>query len=106
MGLEVEAVVMRAVICLALALVGCSKKNPNLCCIDEADCASVGLSDVTSCEEKLVCRGNQCIAEVCEVSAECEAAAPYCVGAPDGRCADTCSDDDQCPGFGQSSDQT
>ena len=88
-----------------LLVTACGKTNPDLCCVDEADCASVGLSDVTGCGDGLVCRGNQCLAEVCEASSECEASAPYCVAPPDGRCQETCTTDTECPGFGDSSSQ-
>ncbi|HEU0029524.1 MAG TPA: right-handed parallel beta-helix repeat-containing protein [Kofleriaceae bacterium] len=81
---------------------GCTKPNPNLCCTDEADCASAGLAVGTSCDDGLVCRGNQCIAELCASSAECEASAPYCVINGDGRCQEACTADSECPGFGQS----
>ncbi len=94
---------MRIVIVLALSLIACTKKNPDLCCIDEADCANVGLTEVQGCGDGLLCRGNQCIAEVCSSSAECDADAPYCVNVPDGRCQQTCDDDSQCPGFGEAS---
>jgi hypothetical protein len=101
---------MRITSCLLVGLftfvTACTKQNPNLCCVDEADCAAVGLSDVTGCDDGLLCRGNQCIAEVCESSAECDADAPYCQSAPDGRCQPTCTDDSQCPGFGQPASQT
>jgi hypothetical protein len=101
---EVEGFAMRFIPILLALLVACTSKNPNLCCIDEADCATVGLDEVKGCAEGLVCRGNQCIAEVCETSSECEASAPYCIAPPDGRCQESCTDDSQCPGFGQPSD--
>lgn len=52
----------------------------------------------TSCGSGLVCRGNQCIAEGCTASAECDAAAPYCDGL---SCGEPCTADTECPGFGQ-----
>ena len=92
---------MRIILVLAICLIACTKQNPNLCCIDEADCANVGLDDVKGCGDGLLCRGNQCIAEVCESSAECDADAPYCVAPPDGRCQQDCTSDEECPGFGE-----
>ncbi len=95
---------MRIVLITAVVFsFACTKQNPNLCCIDEADCANVGLEEVKGCSDGLLCRGNQCIAEVCASSAECDADAPYCVAPPDGRCQMACTDDAECPGFGQSS---
>jgi hypothetical protein len=81
------------------AVVGCTKQNPNLCCTDEADCAAQGLSNDSQCADGLLCRGNQCIAVTCAASSDCDASAPYCV---DSSCAEACSGDEQCPGFGQS----
>ena len=86
---------------LLLFVVGCTKQNPNLCCTDEVDCTNVGLEEVKGCSDGLLCRGNQCIAEVCASSAECDADAPFCRLEPDGRCQQTCTEDNQCPGFGQ-----
>jgi hypothetical protein len=93
--LEVEVAVMRIVIALAISLIACTKQNPNLCCIDEADCANVGLEEVKGCDDGLLCRGNQCIAELCDASAECDGDAPYCSSA--GTCQQTCSEDVECP---------
>jgi hypothetical protein len=89
---------MRSFVILLL-LVGCTKPNPNRCCTGEADCMAVGLAVGSTCDEGLVCRGNQCIAQACSSSSECDAAAPYCV---DERCGEACTEDTQCPGFGQS----
>jgi hypothetical protein len=98
---------MRIVLLIvAITLIACTKPNPNLCCVDASDCATVGLEEVKGCDDGLLCRGNQCIAEVCETSAECDADAPYCVLIPDGRCQEACTDDIQCPGFGESVEQT
>lgn len=97
---------MRIVLALAISLIACTKQNPNLCCIDEADCANVGLEETKGCDDGLLCRGNQCIAEVCATSDECDAAAPYCIAPPEGRCQPSCSEDSECPGFGESSSQT
>ncbi len=82
-----------------VAAAGCTKQNPNLCCTDEADCAAQGLSSDAQCADGLLCRGNQCIAVTCTASNECDASAPYCV---DSSCSEGCTEDTQCPGFGQS----
>ena len=89
---------MRALIVVVLGLVACSTKpNPNRCCTDTADCEAAGISDVTPCGEDLVCRGHQCIAEVCTSANQCDLSAPFCV---DGSCTAACTADDQCPGNG------
>ncbi len=97
---------MRIVLALAITLIACTKQNPNLCCVDEADCANVGLEETKGCDDGLLCRGNQCIAEVCASSAECDADAPFCVFVPDGRCQMTCTEDAQCSGFGDEPERT
>lgn len=81
----------------AMAACG-SEKNPNLCCTTPTDCSAVGLSEPSSCSDGLLCRGNQCIAESCSVSSDCEAGAPFC--AANNLCAAECETDSQCPGFG------
>ncbi|MCX5748122.1 MAG: right-handed parallel beta-helix repeat-containing protein [Proteobacteria bacterium] len=94
---------MRILVVTFVLLASCATKpNPNRCCIDEADCASEGLPTGMVCDDGLVCRGNQCIAQLCASSAECDATAPYCIAELDGRCQEACTSDTQCPGFGQS----
>jgi hypothetical protein len=102
---KVEGLLMRLSLFVFAVVAACTSKNPNLCCIDEADCATVGLDTVQGCDTGLVCRGNQCIAEICQSSGECEASAPYCIAPPDGRCQEACTVDSECPGFGQGAEQ-
>jgi len=91
---------MRVVITmLVLVSAACTKPNPDLCCNDAADCAAQGISMDHACAQGLICRGNQCIAEDCSDNTSCDASAPYCIG---GTCAEMCTDDSQCPGFGGS----
>ncbi len=97
---------MRILIAVSLLLFACTKPNPNRCCIDEQNCAAQNLPNDSVCDDGLVCRGNQCIAQICESSANCDPAAPYCIVEPDGRCQETCTMDTQCPGFGQTADAT
>ena len=87
-------------LCLAAATSSAcgTRKNPALCCTDEANCTSLGIPDTQICTDGLVCRGNQCIAEVCSTPNDCDAAVPFCSTA--GLCAATCEDSSQCPGFG------
>lgn len=84
---------------VALAASACTEKNPNLCCTDAADCAVNGLSEASTCGTGLICRGNQCIAELCTTAQDCDASAPYCES---GSCIEACSTDAECPGAGQS----
>ncbi len=86
------------VVCLVFA-VGCTKPNPNRCCVDEADCAANDIAVGSECDEGLLCRGHQCIAIPCASSTGCDATAPYCVA---DACAEFCDSDGQCPGFAQS----
>jgi hypothetical protein len=60
-----------------------------------------GLPIDSQCADGLVCRGGQCIAVTCTVSADCELGAPYCTGDDQRLCSDTCTADLQCPGFGE-----
>lgn len=86
--------------CVALlAASGCTKRNENLCCIDEADCNQIGESAVVPCNDGLVCRGNLCIAIACASNTDCDATAPFCDTAT-GRCEEACEMDNQCPGVG------
>ena len=84
------------IVALAFSVNACTQKNPNLCCMLQADCDAVGLPATTGCDDGLVCRGNQCIAETCSSSVQCDSAAPFCNGE---SCVERCSDDSQCPGF-------
>ncbi|MEP6861848.1 MAG: choice-of-anchor Q domain-containing protein [Deltaproteobacteria bacterium] len=103
LGKGVETVAMKsmyvALVCMGLVGAACgSKTNPNVCCTDSANCAAEGLPDDAQCTGGLICRGNQCIAETCSTSNECEAGAPFC--SSDGLCAMTCESDAECPGHG------
>ena len=78
----------------------CTKKNPDACCVDETDCAAIGLPVGSTCDDGLLCRGNRCVEVSCSVSAECDLLAPYCVA--EATCQPSCTSDAECPGFGQS----
>lgn len=96
---------MRILALSLMALLACTKPNPNRCCTDEADCAAAGLPAGMTCDDGRVCRANVCIAEVCSAASDCDVLAPYCVDLPDGHCDLTCSEDAQCPGNGQASSE-
>jgi hypothetical protein len=95
----------RALVLTLAMLVGCTKPNPNRCCISEADCTAQGLPVDSQCTDGLVCRGGQCIAVTCTISADCELGAPYCTGDDQRLCSDACTADMQCPGFGEDGDK-
>lgn len=86
---------------LAVAVIGCTKPNPNRCCTDEADCAAAGLPVGMTCDDGRVCRANVCITDECQSNASCDQLAPYCIDPPEGVCQEQCTDDSQCPGNGQ-----
>ena len=92
---------LAGIVVFVALLVSCTRPNPNRCCGDAADCNANGIPTGSTCQEGLVCRGHQCISEPCSTAAECDPAAPYCV---DSLCAEACTMDDQCPGFGGNGD--
>jgi hypothetical protein len=85
-----------------LLLAACTKPNPNRCCTDEADCMAQGLPTDSQCDQGLLCRGGQCIAQTCASANDCDASAPFCI---DSACTESCTADDQCPGFGGAANQ-
>src|SRR5512147_1820838 len=85
-----EKQVMRSIALALVALVACTKPNPNRCCTDEADCMAHGIPNGSTCADGLLCRGNQCIAVTCSGAAECDLSAPYCV---DASCSEACTVD-------------
>jgi hypothetical protein len=95
---------MWRIVCgLLLLLTACTKPNPNRCCTDEADCMAQGLPTDSQCDDGLLCRGGQCIAQACSSAADCDASAPFCI---DASCTEMCTADEQCPGFGGAANQT
>lgn len=99
----VDITAMRILLVCVVLLCGCTVKNPNACCVSEQDCAASGLPDGSTCAGQLVCRGNQCIAETCTVSADCESMAPYCNAS---SCSSECTDNVQCPGASQAANDS
>lgn len=81
--------------------VGCTKPNPAVCCVSEADCASIGTSDPErTCALGLVCADHQCSVPPdgptveCTMDNECSSPTPRC--APDLQCVE-CVDAADCP---------
>jgi hypothetical protein len=88
---------MKTFFLVLVAAAACTKPNPNRCCTDEADCVAQGLPADSQCDDGLLCRGGQCIAQTCSSASDCDASAPFCI---DSACTEMCTADDQCPGFG------
>lgn len=70
--------VMRLWCWCVVALAACTKPNPEVCCLDAADCASIGVSDPErTCAEGLACVNNACVVASCSTDG-CTAQAPVC----------------------------
>nr|MBP9088905.1 hypothetical protein [Kofleriaceae bacterium] len=73
---------------------GCTKQNPNVCCISELDCAAIGIPADSSCQSGFACTNHECIEATCVVDADCtDPAAAFC---GDGLCRE-CTASGQCP---------
>lgn len=93
--------------CYALLLIavlsqGCLKRNKNVCCVSEADCASVGYDIDQVCDPGLACVDHRCIAPLCSSDAECSDATPTC---RDGVCH-VCDATHGCPSTTPLCDET
>ena len=66
-----------ASVVLSVAASGCTKPNPAVCCLDQADCSEVGISEVRNCAPGLACVEHQCEVPTCSMTG-CEATAPVC----------------------------
>ena len=77
--------------------VGCgTTKNPEFCCLTEADCAQFGVTEFRSCTEGLACIENSCQPASCAMGT-CTAAMPVCEIATD-MCVG-CSTSNDCTRF-------
>lgn len=74
----------------------CTRPNPAVCCLDQADCDEVGIGDVRGCAEGLACVDHQCEVPSC-AEAGCSASAPVCNTTTDG--CDPCTDSSECTRF-------
>jgi hypothetical protein len=85
--------VLAVVVCLVV--VGCTKPNPEACCVTEAQCAAAGVDGIRPCDVGQACDPgmNVCVAKECDTSADCGAAAPVCSL---GLCVTGCRVDDDC----------
>src|SRR5271169_5962957 len=75
--------------------VGCTKHNPESCCVTPLQCESFGLTNISMCEGIDVCDSDgACVAPQCSMSSDCTSAdAPVCV---DQLCVASCSSDNDC----------
>lgn len=94
--------IFSSIVVAALAACG-TKKNPEACCIDDLDCAAVGLPVGSTCDDGLSCRNHRCVELPCKSSSECDPLSPYCIG--NDACEASCMLDEECPGFGQGASQ-
>jgi TolB protein len=72
-------------ICSSIAMLGCTKRNPEVCCVTDAECKAVGFDSPSPCGEG-VCVQNSCVAAgtSCDDDGDCtDPAAPMCVS---GQC--------------------
>jgi len=111
---------MRILLLGLVAVVACSKPNPDACCVTDEQCAQLGAGDLRPCDVGQACDPSfTCVAAECATSADCTSPdAPVCslglcvsncrvdadcadvAGRPlcaaDGVCVG-CETDDQCP---------
>lgn len=67
-----------------LVVAGCTRRNPAVCCVTEAECERIGLPFPSRCEGGLACRGFDCVEPTCTRQGDCDdPTLPYCV---DGLC--------------------
>lgn len=84
---------------VSLALVACTKPNPEVCCVSADDCSAIGVSDSSrDCARGLTCQDHSCVVPTCTTSADCSGTAPVC---NDGVCvacntANACADGQVC----------
>ncbi len=82
---------------IAVVVAGCgTTKNPNFCCLTEADCQAAGATEVSPCAEGLACKNHGCEPAACATEG-CTASAPVCVTATD-MCVG-CADSADCARF-------
>lgn len=79
---------------LVLGWAGCSRHNPESCCVTEAQCAAFGLDHAYPCTAGNVCNASgACVAPECTTSNDCSGATPYCSS---GLCVPGCASDNDC----------
>ncbi len=91
-----EGVVMRSFLVAVLALVvGCTKPNPEVCCVTEDQCSTLGVGELRPCGVGQACGADfACVAAECESSIDCTSPdSPVCSL---GLCVSNCRVDEDC----------
>jgi hypothetical protein len=92
------AALLAAAAALLAASTGCTRRNPDFCCVTADTCAAAGLTDeVRPCEVGQACKAYECVAAECATSADC--ASPEAPACRDGLCVAGCTADDDCAGI-------
>lgn len=81
---------------LVVVAAACTRPNPAVCCLDQADCNEVGISEVRDCSAGLACVEHQCVVPSCAMTG-CEVAAPVCNLTTD--VCEGCTDSSECSRF-------
>ena len=68
---------MRSVVVLFALLIACTKPNPNVCCVTEEQCNTLGADELRPCGV-----GQACSTEFSCVAAECETSADWAMSRP------------------------
>ncbi|HWO21989.1 MAG TPA: choice-of-anchor Q domain-containing protein [Kofleriaceae bacterium] len=91
------AVLLLAAAALLSVAAGCTRRDPDFCCVTADTCAAAGLTDeLRPCEIGQACNAYACVAAECATSADCASPeAPRCL---DGLCVAGCTIDDDCAG--------
>lgn len=87
---------MRLILLLVTCAVlsACTKPNPNVCCVTQAQCDELGAAELRPCEVGQACQANTCVASECDTSADCTSPnSPICVL---NLCVSSCANDDEC----------
>ena len=79
---------------LVLGWAGCSRHNPESCCVTQSQCDAFGLDHAYPCSAGNVCNASgACVAPECTTSNDCSGATPYCSS---GLCVPGCASDNDC----------
>jgi hypothetical protein len=63
---------MRSFILVFIAVAGCSKQNPDVCCTTADQCLMLGIGGITPCDSDRVCNmDGSCVVPMCKIDADC-----------------------------------
>lgn len=80
-----------AIIAIGVATSGCTKRNPDYCCVSRDACKADGFDSLQTCAAG-VCVDNACVNDGCSTNSDCGGEAPYC---SDNVCV-ACTEDAHC----------